>query len=78
MSSGNSYPYDWEVSHVRIHGTGGGGCNLPDHTDSTWIDVYVLGCGTSSGHGFQFSPAPGNSHFIGCRAEWPGPGTAGT
>ena len=74
VSSGNTYPYDWEVSHVRIHQCAGGGASLPDHTDSTWIDVYVLGCGGTSGHGFQFTVAPGNSHFIGCRAEWTGTG----
>ena len=74
VSGGNSYPYDWEVSHVRIHNCYSGGCNLPDHTDSTWVDVYVLGCGGTSGHGFQFGAAPGNSHFIGCRAEWTGTG----
>lgn len=74
VSSGNTYPYDWEVSHVRIHHCAGGGANLPDHTDSTWVDVYVLGCGATSGHGFQFTSAPGNSHFIGCRAEWTGTG----
>jgi Pectate lyase superfamily protein len=72
VSSGNSHPYDWEVSHVRIHHCAGGGANLPDHTDATWADVYVLGCAGSSGHGFQFTSGPANSHFTNCRAEWTG------
>jgi hypothetical protein len=72
VSSGNSRPYNWEVSHVQIHHCAGGGANLPDHTDATWADVYVLGCGSSSGHGFQFTLCPANSHFTNCRAEWTG------
>lgn len=74
VSSGNTCPFGWSVDHVRVHECAGGGANLPAHTDSTWIDIYVLGCGNTSGHGFAITGAPSNSHFTNCRAEWTGTG----
>jgi hypothetical protein len=69
-ATGSQYPYDWEVSHVRLHRCAGGGVSFGDHTDSTWLDVYALGCGSASGHGFYWPQCPANSHFIALRSEW--------
>ena len=80
VSSGASWPLEWNVKKVFVQSCATGGISLTSMTDATWEDVYVLACGggiASVGGGSATGPGwkiiwAGNSHFTNCRAEWNG------
>lgn len=78
MATGQTYPYGWYVEHIKIDGAGEQGLITPNHTDSTWIGVYVLGNSAhTSGHCWSISGPMPNSRLVACRMEWAGSGKDG-
>jgi hypothetical protein len=73
-ATGQTFPYGWHNSHVKINTTGAQGVVCSNHTDGTWIDVHTI---NTTGQGFSIAGAVPNSRFIGCKAEWAGTGKDG-
>lgn len=73
VASGASWPYWWWVRDTMIQNCGGGGVSLTSMTDSTWSNVYAIGCGKGSapGPGWYIDWA-GNTQLVNCRGEWSG------
>jgi hypothetical protein len=65
---GPQAPFCLHFERVSVLWSGSHGVVLNNSTDSTFNDVYVLGC---SGFGWFISGASG-SQWIACRAEWSG------
>lgn len=74
LASGQTYPYGWHLSHVKIDSPGQQGIACANHTDATFTDVHVIG---SAGHGWSFAGPCPNSRFVGCKAEWTAAGSDG-
>jgi hypothetical protein len=66
-AAGQSYPYGWHVSHVKIDSPGKQGVVAANHTDAVFYDVHVINSGS---HAWSFAGPCPNSRFIACKGEW--------
>jgi hypothetical protein len=71
---GQSFPYGWHVSHVKIDTPGRQGVLAANHPDAIFYDVHVINSGS---HGWSFAGPCPNSRFIACKAEWSAAGCNG-
>jgi hypothetical protein len=73
-AAGQSYPYGWHISHVKIDTPGKQGVVAANHTDATFYDVHVI---NSRSHAWSFAGPCPNSRFIACKGEWSASGFDG-
>ena len=70
--AGQQYPLFWDFKDVLIQACALGGVYMTTQNDTYFQNVYVLGCGGSTGHGWVINQGSANSRFDNCRAEWSG------
>lgn len=68
VANGPQAPFAIHFERIAIQQCTGTGIVLSNATDSTFMDCYVLGCGSFG----WWIAWPGNSLFVACRAEWSG------
>lgn len=66
VTNGPQAPFAVHFERIAVQQCTGTGIVLSNATDSTFMDCYVLGCGSFG----WWIAWPGNSLFVACRAEW--------
>lgn len=70
--TGQQLPMFWDFKDCLIQACALGGMYMTTQNDTYYNNVYVLGCGGSTGHGWVITTGAANVRMDNCRAEWSG------